>query len=498
MRRLIVCSLILWLSHHSVSEAQQSFRPAEECDCDNSCLPSLDTKSQTVFGTDQTSQLGAWTLRPRAGFSDSLQEYLDQDKANRLSNTFESGDVTQQLSFRDFAVEPSNSMPAETIRLSQSQFGQLFDDSDWRESLSRILERESSPFKVVNPVLSGGGNPLSDVYNVPQSRVPACRIAVGYSQEESTLACAERVEALCAKESCEPEDLRARMTERDQSDKLTEGALKTVALVAEYDALCLENDGNPDLFEQSHFDLDYIRSRSGVLRLNADTADFDCGSSIDHYNETAASDGVLCSAAVLDKNTIVTARHCLVTQASRWNFVRQCIKDGALEFLSYSSPDDPIVVGQIVDEADVLARSGGATEDYAKLTLQDEVPGIESPTDWRSPEPFDEVFIMAYHLFAPAVPDEVNGWPRWRRKVRWTKPRCAVTRVNDGCAVTKCQTIAGYSGVPVWTHTASGQSVLSAIQVEGGTQSFATCNPASPQRIVGQDANLAIWGFANE
>ncbi|WP_147262112.1 hypothetical protein [Thalassospira xiamenensis] len=348
---------------------------------------------------------------------------------------------------------------------------------------------------IIRPFITGGGSIGSDTYNVPKSRKTACRMAVRSSNSTANVSCAGAVLALCAYSNCGTENIKAAMSRKDINGLPTSTAKKTIDLFNDYASSCLVGDDKPVTQDVGNFDFNYIRARTGVLKpVISDGADLKCRTAIRGLSSEYNPDSLLCSAAVIDSKTIVTARHCFVTDSHKWKSISSCIDRGAVQFISIENPNAPISIKKIIDAGNVLSARKRTDQDYIKLELAEVIEGINWPTILKKPEQFDNVVIVAPHQLVTPKIDQNDSWPIWRRKVKLTSPGCFVTRVANGCAVTNCQTVAGYSGSPVWIATNDNHIALGGIQTKGGTGSFGTCG-TNNTLVAGGEGNLAIWGF---
>lgn len=248
-----------------------------------------------------------------------------------------------------------------------------------------------------------------------------------------------------------------------------------------------------DIVDKSEFDFGEIAKRSGALFINPDTPDTHpiCKRAIRKHK----IDGfpiVFCSAAVLDSGTVVTARHCLM-KGSVWQDAKYCLRSGAVEFRTFDSPDISYQLLLTKEEEQELNNRTSVSDDYAILETSTQIAGISSPTETERAEKYAPAMIVGYHDLVVAEPRV--GKPNWLGKVRWSRPHCSFIRSNGACGVTKCQTISGFSGVPVWSLNDSGETKLSAIQVEGGSGSYSHCLGNEGLDNVGSQGNLAIASF---
>jgi len=482
---------------------QNSLPPAQPCDCDNSCKSSQE-QIAGIVEPKTPNAMRIMSIRPNKENNFGDLGIKDPIMIQSLNKNFSSNNFSTQFFFNDLPVGIGSTISGASgadLIVDGQTFNNLFEKSEWAEGIQQMLQGGHNPFRMIDPILTGGKKSISDVVNVPIDRISHCKTAVTQSQRKENTECALAVKSLCPSNysGCDPDELSSRMTEKDIFGELTTNAKITISSLDRYDQVCLDSDGDPTALDKSHFDLDYIRERTGVLRLNtAKATNALCQANVTLFNASSSSDGVFCSAAVLDNNSLITARHCFASNNKRWKPVYSCLSDGAVEFSSYARPSDSITIQRVVDPEDVLARSDNPSEDYLELELSTDIPNINDLTNWRLPKSFDEVLVMAFHQLVPPISNKTNSWPRWRRQVRFTRPNCTITRISNECAITKCQTIAGFSGVPVWTIDSSGDTALSAIQVEGGTSSYSTCGTSPSQSFVGQAGNLAIWGFAND
>lgn len=342
-----------------------------------------------------------------------------------------------------------------------------------------------------DPGMGGGQTPgdvLSDVVKqTDPDDIRRCQVSVDQVANDPPNLCRQIVSRLC-EGGCSNDDLSKRL-----KDPVRARVLK--GLLATYDNQCLDRFDRTDNVDKSEFDRDYMSARSGALFINPVGASPLCKGRLS-LAQQKGDPFVFCSAGVLDDDQLISARHCLRTN-QRDKIGSYCLASGAVEFRSFADPDTAYKVAPLTpEEAEDLRQEKRVSEDFVFLRTQTPIAGVTSETTMAKPGAYAPAMIMGYH---DLVTNSYKPNPgSWLGQVRWSRPYCSFIRSSGSCGVTKCQTIGGYSGVPVWSVDDAGATKLSGIQIDGNSASFAACLDFSHAQSLRTPGNLSISTFIQE
>ena len=499
----------------------QSIRPAHECDCDNSCgqfdfdlvagIVAKDARTNAMLFGDGRDNVAAGkdqAFEPQnlLEFQSTIDALGDQDRASwgrYVQSELAVRDVetneTDLLALFEEAVRASTkekaridaaltALASEAIEPSDvAEIDRVFDKEGWSRTLPHYKEVRHRFERIEDPELDFGA-PQSDITMQRNSAaIERCKKAVRTSASLPARQCSQSVGALCGtncahglcRKQCSFDALRKKLVfDKDPT---------TISRFHQYDQNCLDWPARENKIVKKQFDFDLIAARTGVLRIDRSKA----GNRCRRWSESRNLD-VFCTATVVTGDYVLTARHCFVGEDGGWSPEKQCIQDGAVQFYTIATPNRAVTVSGMFKPEEVKERER-VYDDYAHLKLASPLSEIKTGTEFGRPPIYAPAFIMAYHYLAKPYGDK--QWPEWRKKIRWTRPNCVVTRVSDKCTLTKCQTIDGYSGAPLWTLNDRGQTVFSGLQVEGGTGRVGECGFAADTIPLGGSGNLAINGF---
>lgn len=386
------------------------------------------------------------------------------------------GDLTRIIDIEEF--DPRRSIPVlDSITIGDEEF--------------TSLEQFLPDVRPTDPGMGGGvgaDDQLSDVIKqTDPDDILRCKASVERVLEEPPNLCRQIVSRLC-EGGCSNEELTDRLNDPERS-------VYVKGLLATYDNQCLDRLDREDPVSKAEFDLNYVLERSGALFINPDNASPLCTGRL-NQDQRSGGPFVFCSAAVLDEHKLVTARHCLRNN-KRNTIASYCLAAGAVEFRTFAEPDQVYGVSALTrEQATELRGRKRISEDYAELYTETPIAGIGAETEQERPGPYASALIMGFHNLVANTRDPSPE--SWAGKIRWSRPYCSFIRSSGACAVTKCQTIGGFSGVPVWSVNDSGETKLSGIQIEGGSASFGACLDRSHAQTLGSQGNLAISTFIEE
>lgn len=513
--RPILVSFVVAFGLQSTIDAQTNRCSARACDCDGSCVDACEPMSALRFDNlpsglsdervpkqpnfepgqpnillpfeIQSWQLEAapeWMAMPTASnrfrtgrtyFTIGDQEIESDEQPEPSSLDVEMR--SKALSTLDERDEYEQILPER----AQAVFEKLKFDSLERGSL---FPKNGPDFIPADPGL-GSGDTLSDITKQTRPRdILRCKSTLERASTPVQRTCSQSVERLCDG-GCSNDDIQTRY-----DNPLTKQSTK--AMLADYDNRCLDNSNRPDKVAKPEFDFAYIQNRTGALFINPAKADRACASKLTRA-QRYGDPFVFCSAAITDSDTILSARHCFIEGRARTP-AHVCLASGAVEFRSFAQPEASYAIHPFTDpEIEMLADRSEVAQDFVELTPARPIDGIESVTRQARAPVYAAAMIVGYHDLVVSRRSESE--PDWLGKVRWSRPHCSFIRSVGPCAVTKCQTISGFSGVPVWSVSDDGETQLSAIQSEGGSASFASCLKFKGEAAVGAQGNLAISGF---
>lgn len=386
------------------------------------------------------------------------------------------GDLARIIDIEEF--DPRRSIPVlDNIAIGDEEF--------------TFLEQFLPDVRPTDPGMGGGvgvDDQLSDVIKqTDPDDILRCKASVEHVLEEPPNLCRQIVSRLC-EGGCSNEELSDRLNDPERS-------VYVKGLLATYDNQCLDRFDREDPASTAEFDVNYVLARSGALFINPDGASPLCTGRLTQEQNSGAP-FVFCSAAVLDQNKLVTARHCLRNN-KRNTTASYCLASGAVEFRTFAEPDRVYGVSALTrEQATVLRARKRVSEDYAELYTETPIARIGTGTEQERPGAYASALIMGFHNLV--ANNREPSSESWAGKVRWSRPYCSFVRSSGACAVTKCQTIGGFSGVPVWSVNDSGETKLSGIQIEGGSASFGACLDRSHAQTLGSQGNLAISTFIEE
>ena len=232
-----------------------------------------------------------------------------------------------------------------------------------------------------------------------------------------------------------------------------------------------------------NFDKNVIMQRTGVLILNP--------------RSRRSEPHVLCGAAVLDANRLISAKHCFFDElGDEYIETRRAIRDGFLVFNSLAHPSQSVKITSIEKTANGQLRrlaNSFTPEDYIVLKT-DNALTLKTPTKITKGGKIDQALIIGW--FKAANPERYAFSEKtfWEKKIRWSKQECFVFDVTDSCMIHSCSTENGFSGAPVWTKAVNALSTqLSGVQ-STYSNAIRECEFA-PDTIPDASLNIASSGF---
>lgn len=502
----IAISLILNSEGRAQTFASQAADPCQ-CDCtcsgEDSCglvdgfdfiLPKPDspTNEFSIVTPGGPAEIPLGDVLLDRGNSIELGEVIEE----LMSDT----PVDESTAIRNFdpGIDFSSELIVEGGRLDP-EFRQEMVDRITNERLGLIeqlnqLESfgpDDTIARPVDPIIGGGvGGEITDIRRYIQNDpelLGRC-YAAAEPPTELVLGCAAAVRNLC-ETGCSLETLLSRLISNDSNVR---NELEI------YDGACLDHSYRSDLSTSisGRFDLDYIFERTGVLHISTPPDD---NSACRRWWEEVSRPEYFCTGTAVNGRYLLTARHCFFERRRRdtWSGARACIADGLVSFRTFSSPNVSHPVEGIYNEQKVRADQS-MLNDYAYLKLGETNGVFAGVVQVTEPLWYESALIVGPHLLVensapPAVPE-------WRGQVRWGRNDCRIVRQNDRCIATKCQTIGGFSGAPVWvSREAEGgpRMALAGIQIIGGAteETLESCGFSDDLILNSEQANIAITKF---
>lgn len=193
----------------------------------------------------------------------------------------------------------------------------------------------------------------------------------------------------------------------------------------------------------------------------------------------ALDNRVFCGGVLVDKDTVITARHCFIQASVGFNLNYAYISLGYIYFHRGHDEANSAQIASLIPPLEDLTKPVTLEQDFVFLKLDKPIAG-RPELSFRRPKAGERLWIPGYFehhspelqsLFSASLTGRVT--PDWYSGLRATKgSKCIVLDSIDSCFVHTCQTVPGFSGAPIISLTQSDkENHIVVVGLQSRTQS---------------------------